>query len=118
MSDTADVSGQPGQIIKTGISVGGHEIEKTGEVVVLAAPETVEMAQDSHWLDYLGDDSDYYPLELSGVFLEGRKVKLNPFVMGQYPVTEQLWLAVMGNTPPKKPVFQSAEQTIYIQSVV
>lgn len=104
MSDTADVSGQPGQIIKTGISVGGHEIEKTGEVVVLAAPETVAMAQDSHWLDYLGDDSDYYPLELSGVFLEGRKVKLNPFVMGQYPVTEQLWLAVMGNTP-KNPGF-------------
>ena len=109
-SDTAEGCGQTknesieklpvpaGSVAKASLTINGTEISKTSEVVVI--PEgtvaAIEMTDDSAWSGFVSSSaSDYY----KGVFLKNRKVKLSPFVMGQYPVTRDLYKAVMGSDP-------------------
>lgn len=87
-----------GSVAKTGLTINGKAILKTSEIVVVPAgtTATVEMSDDSAWSGFVSSGaSDYY----KGVFLKNRKVKLSPFVMGQYPVTRDLYKAVMGSDP-------------------
>ncbi|MBQ0003243.1 MAG: SUMF1/EgtB/PvdO family nonheme iron enzyme [Treponema sp.] len=77
--------------------ISGKSIAKTSEAVIIPAGTvaTVTMIDDSSWNSYvLESESNYY----KGAFLKNRKVKLDPFVMSQYEVTEQLWADVMNNT--------------------
>lgn len=78
----------------TGTSV---EIAKSSEVVVVLSGTVAEVAKtdDSSWSGYIEEDAD---ADWKGVFLKDRKVKLSPFVMGQYAVTNQLYAQVMGET--------------------
>lgn len=80
------------------LKVGGTEIAKTSEVVVIptGTVATVTMPDDSSWSDYIEESADSYR---KGVFLKDRKVKLDPFVMSQYQVTQKLYNEVMGNNP-------------------
>ena len=79
------------------LKVGGTEIAKTSEVVVVptGTVATVTMPDDFSWSSYYsGTDSQF-----QGVFLKDRKVKLDPFVMSQYQVTQKLYNKIMGNNP-------------------
>ena len=80
---------KPGTVVRDGIRIdGGVLLPKTSEVQVLSE------AVDLGW----GVDSD--------VFISGRSGTIQPFVMGQYEVTQQLYLAVMkewGGTDISKP---------------
>ncbi len=87
-----------GEIAKANLIINGTEIAKTSEISVIPAGTvaTIEMIDDSAWSGFVSSSaSDYY----KGVFLKNRKVKLSPFVMGQYPVTRDLYKAVMGSDP-------------------
>lgn len=87
-----------GSVAKAGLTINGNAISKTSEIVVVPAgtTATVEMSDDSAWSGFVSSGaSNYY----KGVFLKNRKVKLSPFVMGQYPVTRDLYKAVMGSDP-------------------
>lgn len=80
------------------LTINGTEITKTSEIIVIPAGTvaTIEMTDDSAWSGFVsGSADDWY----KGVFLKNRKVKLSPFVMGQYPVTRDLYKAVMGSDP-------------------
>ena len=69
---------KPGTVVRDGIRIdGGELLPKTSEVQALST------AVDLGW----GVDSD--------VFISGRSGEIQPFVMGQYEVTQQLYLAVM-----------------------
>lgn len=79
------------------IKIGETSIPKTSEVIVIPSGTTIEIAMedDSSWSTYCNSTA---PEDFKGVFLKNRKVKLSPFVMSQFQVTEQLWAAVMGET--------------------
>ena len=68
-----------------GIKVGDTVYPKTSEVQVLS--EAVTFA------------SLYKKGVSSNVFISGRGGEIQPFVMGQYEVTQQLYSAVMGSNP-------------------
>ena len=68
-----------------GIKVGDTVYPKTSEVQVLST--TVTFA------------NLYKELARSSVFISGRSGTIQPFVMGQYEVTQQLYKAVMGSNP-------------------
>lgn len=79
------------------IKIGETSIPKTSEVIVIPSGTTAEIAMedDSSWSTYCDNTA---PEIFKGVFIKNRKVKLSPFVMSQFQVTEQLWAAVMGET--------------------
>ena len=87
-----------GDIYSSGIKIGEKTFDDTSLVVII--PEgtygQVEMTDDSSWSSYLLKESAAFQ---KGVFLKDRKVKLNPFVMSQYEVTQELYQAVIGNNP-------------------
>lgn len=62
----------------------------------------------------MGDDEGDYDREKPA-----HKVELDSFYMGQYPVTQALWLAVMGENPsyfkgPKRPVDQVSWEDVHV----
>ena len=76
----------PGTVVRDGIRIyGGELLPKTSEVQVLS--EAVDLSS----LYKEGVDSK--------VFISGRRGTIQPFVMGQYEVTQQLYSAVMGSNP-------------------
>ncbi|MBQ0002175.1 MAG: SUMF1/EgtB/PvdO family nonheme iron enzyme [Treponema sp.] len=79
------------------LKINGIEIAKTSEVVVIPTGTVakVTMTDDSSWDGFVKKTTDSL---WKGVFLKDRKVKLDPFVMSQYEVTEQLWAQVMVET--------------------
>lgn len=87
-----------GDIYSSGIKIGDKTFDKTSQVVIV--PEgtygLVEMTDDSSWASYIAEKDEIYH---RGVFLKDRNVKLNPFVMSQYEVTQELYEAVVGNNP-------------------
>lgn len=97
VSSTGFLQGS-GELALAKVTIGETAYEKTGEVTVVPAGKTatVAMKDDSSWSSYcdVGVDSWY-----KGVFRKNRKVKLSPFVMGQYEVTQELYEAVMGTNP-------------------
>lgn len=77
--------------------IDGNSIDKTGEVVIVPAGTVaaITMQDDSSWNTYYQGSSVVY----KGVFLNGRKIKITPYIMGQYPVTQKLYESVMGINP-------------------
>ena len=76
------------------IKINGTPIDKTSEVVVVPKGQegTVTMPDDSAWIGYAAKSND----ELyRGVFIKDRKVKLSPFAMAKYEVTQKLYEAVL-----------------------
>ena len=93
-----------GDVYSQGISLNGKIYDKTSEVIVVpkGTVAKIEMEDDSSWNTYYeGDDA-----ELKGVFLKGRNVKLSPFSMSQFEVTQELWFAIFSVNPSK---FQGSE---------
>ncbi len=74
-----------------GIKVGGTVYPKTSEVQVLS--EEVNLSSL-----YVEDSEGK---SVSQIFVENRVGSIQPFVMGQYEVTQQLYEAVMGSNPSK-----------------
>ena len=75
----------PGTVEKGTLTINNESLKKTSEVQVL--PEAVNLSS----LYKEGVDSE--------VFISGRSGTIQPFMMGQYEVTQQLYEAVMGSNP-------------------
>ena len=76
---------KPGTVVRNGLTIDDVTLEKTSEVQVLST------AVDLSSLVVEGSSSE--------VFISGRSGEIQPFVMGQYEVTQQLYFAVMGKNP-------------------
>lgn len=74
---------EPGDVIES-LKIGGNEISKTSEVYIVPEGTTAEITMLS---------------DIKGVFTKGRNVKLSPYVLGQYEVTQALYEAVVGDNP-------------------
>ena len=88
-SRSAEGTASPGTVVRDSLTIGGVALEKTSEVQVLS--EAVDLS------------SLYKEVVDSSVFISGRSGTINPFVMGQHEVTQQLYLAVMENWGGAKP---------------
>jgi sulfatase modifying factor 1 len=85
-----------GDVYSTKITISGTRYDYTGEVVIIPAGTTATIiGSDENWNSYYSGDITMY----KGVFIAGRNVKLSPFVMSQYEVTQNLYTAVMGINP-------------------
>lgn len=82
------------------------------EVVIVPEGTVAEihMNDDSAWSTYSEGD---IPAQYKGVFLKNRKVRLSPYALGQYEVTQELFYAVMGYDPStnKVPASESHPET-------
>lgn len=80
------------------LNINGSGIEKSAENVIVPTGMNgyVTMQDDSSWASFAPTAENYW----KGVFLKDRKVKLSPFVMSQYEVTQRLYKAVMENNNP------------------
>ena len=76
---------KPGTVVRNGLTINDVTLEKTSEVQVLST------AVDLSSLVVAGSSSE--------VFISGRSGEIQPFVMGQYEVTQQLYFAVMESNP-------------------
>ena len=77
----------PGTVVKDALTINNVRLGKTSEVQVLSTKVTFASLYEE------GVDSN--------VFISGRGGEIQPFVMGQYEVTQQLYEAVMGSNPSK-----------------
>ncbi len=73
------------------IQIGAKEYAKEIVIVPQGTQALVAMTGDTHWNAFYSGNKDYF----KGVFLNGRAVTLNPFVMSQYEVTQELYAAVL-----------------------
>lgn len=82
---------------KGNLIIDNSSIDKTSEVVIVptGTVAAVNMQNDSSWNTYYNGTSVVY----KGVFLKDRKVKICPYIMGQYEVTQKLYESVMNNNP-------------------
>lgn len=86
------------------ISFDGKTFAKTSfvEIVPKGSKAEIFIVDDSSWKTYCTGGEDKYISGLyllRGVFLKGRKVKLSPFALSQYEVTQELYEAIMGHNP-------------------
>ena len=86
------------------ISFDGKTFAKTSftEIVAKGTKAEIFIDDDSSWSTYCnGGEDNYIPglYLLKGVFLKGRKVRLSPFALSQYEVTQELYEAIMGHNP-------------------
>lgn len=101
---TSCKNGMTERVPVSDISFDGKTFAKTSftEIVAKGAKAEIFMDDDSSWKTYCnGGEDTYIPglYLLRGVFLKGRKVKLSPFMLSQYEVTQELYEAVMGHNP-------------------
>ena len=89
---TADITlyakwrANPGTVVKDALTINNVTLKKTSEVQVLS--EAVNLSSL-----YVKDSEGN---SVSQIFVENRVDSIQPFVMGQYEVTQQLYSAVMG----------------------
>lgn len=76
------VAFRAGDVAKDKITIGTTTYERTGEVYV-TGPYGAGITGKKNTNNY------------EGVFIEGRTVLLSPFIMSKYPVTQELYTAVM-----------------------
>ena len=76
--------------------INGTAIAKTSEVIAIPAgtEAVIAMSNNSSWSNYCESSADS---KFKGVFLKDRMVKLSPFVMSQYEVTQDLYAAVLAD---------------------
>ncbi|MBP5519981.1 MAG: SUMF1/EgtB/PvdO family nonheme iron enzyme [Treponema sp.] len=77
------------------MKIDGVDLEKTGEIQVMDREVTINGATNTN-----NDE---------GVFIEYRIVKLSPFIMGKYEVTQELYTTVMAN---QKVIINGVEKTL------
>ena len=87
-----------------GISFDGKAFERTSFVQIVPKDTKAEIFidDDSSWATYCtGGEANYIPglFLLRGVFLKNRKVRLSPFELSQYEVTQELYEALMYHNP-------------------
>jgi len=75
------------------IQIDTNEYAKEIVIVPQGTQAIVSMTSDTHWNSFYSGNKDYF----KGVFLNGRTVTLNPFVMSQYEVTQELYAAVLSS---------------------
>lgn len=75
------------------IQIGANEYAKEIVIVPQGTQALVSMTGDTHWTSFYSGNKDYF----KGVFLNGRTVTLNPFVMSQYEVIQELYAAVLSS---------------------
>ncbi len=89
---------KPGDVAKKNITIGKKAFEKTEEKVIVPKGKfgLVNKSDNSSWSGYLLETTDDWN---KGVFIANRKVKLSPFAMCAYEVTQELYQEVMGSNP-------------------
>ncbi len=103
-----------GEIALEAITIGEKTFEKTTEVYVTGSNGITITGAAPRFKDAKLN-------EIKGVFVEGRTVKITPFIMSKYEVTQELYEAVMTgnsmNIPANPFLFQSGaadgEEQIY-----
>ena len=90
-----------GDVYSQGISLNGKIYDKTSEVVVVPSDMVAQIAMtdDSSWNTYYDGLYETDTLGYKGVFLNGRNVKLSPFAISQFEVTQELYVSVMETNP-------------------
>ena len=73
-----------------GIIIGGKKINKTDEVEVIATAKTGDYVTTIE-----GSNDAYFYESEAGIFAEGKTVTLEPFIIGKYEVTRELYNKVM-----------------------
>lgn len=101
---TSCKNGMTERVPVSDISFDGKTFAKTSftEIVVKGTKAEIFMDDDSSWSTYCTGGEDNYISGLyllRGVFLKGRKVRLSPFALSQYEVTQELYEAIMGHNP-------------------
>ena len=104
---TSCKNGMTERVPVSNISFDGKTFAKTSfiEIVPKGTKAEIFIDDDSSWSTSCNGGSDgglkYIPGRylLRGVFLKGRKVKLSPFALSQYEVTQELYEAIMGHNP-------------------
>ena len=101
---TEPLPSNTGSGIFSDISFDGKQFAKTSftEIVAKGSKAEIFIDDDSSWSTYCTGGEDNYISGLyllRGVFLKGRKVKLSPFALSQYEVTQELYEAIMGHNP-------------------
>ena len=89
---------------ESGISFDGKTFERTSFVQIVPKDTKAEIFinDDSSWNTYCtGGEANYIPgvFLLKGVFLKNRKVRLSPFELSQYELTQELYEALMWRNP-------------------
>jgi len=88
----------PGALAKTNLIINNAEYKKTSEVLIIPKQKkvTINSIDDSNWNSIISESA---PDVWRGVFVKDRKVTLNSFCMAQYPVTQELFVEIMGFNP-------------------
>ncbi|WP_315602196.1 SUMF1/EgtB/PvdO family nonheme iron enzyme [Treponema socranskii] len=97
-------NGMEEPVSTAGISFDGKVFERTSFVQIVPKGTKAEIFinDDSSWNTYCtGGEANYIPglFLLKGVFLKNRKVRLSPFELSQYEVTQELYEALMWRNP-------------------
>ncbi|WP_407434651.1 formylglycine-generating enzyme family protein [Treponema sp.] len=88
-SETTPTSYKAGDVALAKIKIGNVEYENTAEVYVTGKDGAEIEGADPNFVEDSADDI------YKGVFRTGRKVKLSPYIMSKYEVTQELYTAVM-----------------------
>jgi len=97
-------NGMEEPVSTAGISFDGKVFARTSFVQIVPKGTKAEIFidDDSSWNTYCtGGEANYIPglFLLKGVFLKNRKVRLSPFALSQYEVTQELYEALMWYNP-------------------
>ncbi len=93
-----------GTVYSSNITIDNVTYENTSEVVIVPKGTVAQIITDDidwsfydewGWSEYYTEGKTHY----EGVFKKDRKVRLSPFAMSQYEVTQELYMAVMGDNP-------------------
>jgi formylglycine-generating enzyme required for sulfatase activity len=89
---------KPGDIAKGNVVINNAELTKTSEVIVIPQHKkaVIHFRDDTSWNAIVSESASD---DWRGVFTKGRKVTLSSFCMAQYPVTQELFTAIMGFNP-------------------
>lgn len=82
-----------GEIALDAITIGEKTFEKTTEVYVTGSNGITIIGAAPRFKDETLNENE------KGVFVEGRTVKISPFIMSKYEVTQELYEAVMTGNP-------------------
>ena len=82
-----------GEIALEAITIGDKTFEKTTEVYVTGSNGITIIGAAPRFKDETLNEKQ------KGVFIEGRTVKISPFIMSKYEVTQELYEAVMTGNP-------------------
>ena len=97
-------NGMEEPVSTAGISFDGKVFARTSFVQIVPKGTKAEIFidDDSSWATYCTGGEDTYIqglFLLKGVFLKNRKVRLSPFELSQYEVTQELYEALMYHNP-------------------